>query len=207
MGSKPPPCRRSTDRIVQSRMQRGMHRLPPTTPSFYELRYQLVSHPHIGTSTSYGLLRTSTRTFGPLRFCPHLRLISRELARAYQSAVQSKGLACSRFEQLLRLRLTTRHAPCLRACNPLLSVPLANGNLDCGRYGHGLLEYLSNSCLLSFVRSTTHFMPNAATCVCKQLRSTMRNSVTHDMTLVLLPASGSLALINHRDTNEREKAG
>lgn len=27
---------------------------------------------------------------GPLRFCPHLRLISRELARAYQSAVQSK---------------------------------------------------------------------------------------------------------------------
>lgn len=33
-------------------------------------------------------------------------------------------LACSRFEQLLRLRLTTRDAPFLRTCNPLLNCPL-----------------------------------------------------------------------------------
>ncbi|KAL6701331.1 hypothetical protein J3F84DRAFT_4463 [Trichoderma pleuroticola] len=43
-------------------------------------------------------------------------------------------LACSRFEQLLRLRLTTRDAPFLRTCNSLLSAP-CRGNLDCGRHG------------------------------------------------------------------------
>ncbi|KAL6816501.1 hypothetical protein J3E69DRAFT_375180 [Trichoderma sp. SZMC 28015] len=35
-------------------------------------------------------------------------------------------LACSRFEQLLRLRLTTRDAPFLRTCNSLLSAPLSS---------------------------------------------------------------------------------
>ncbi|KAH8127991.1 hypothetical protein LI328DRAFT_129380 [Trichoderma asperelloides] len=63
----------------------------------------------------------------PLRFCPHLRLISRELGRAYQITVQSKGsscqLACSRFEQLPRMRLTTRDAPFLRSLSP--DLPLA----------------------------------------------------------------------------------
>lgn len=35
-------------------------------------------------------------------------------------------LACSRFEQLFRLRLTTRDAPFLRTCNSLLSAPLSS---------------------------------------------------------------------------------
>lgn len=146
MGSKPPPYRPPTDRMLQSRLQRWMCRLPPTTPSLYGVTSLWPAR--ISAQATYGLLRT--RTYGPLRFCPHLRLMSRELARAYQSAVQSKELvselACSRFEQLRRLRLTTRHAPFLRACNPLLSVPLAVGNLDCKRHGHEWLLCLLSSC-------------------------------------------------------------
>lgn len=46
---------------------------------FYELRYQQCP------------TRILVQVWRPLRFCPHLRLMSRELGRAYQIAVQSKS--------------------------------------------------------------------------------------------------------------------
>lgn len=52
---------------------------PDYSVFFYELRYQLRP------------TRILVQVWRPLRFCPHLRLMSRELGRAYQIAVQSKS--------------------------------------------------------------------------------------------------------------------
>jgi hypothetical protein len=71
------------------------------------------SHPHIGTSTS----------MAPPSLLPASAANEQGTGTGVSNCCAIKELACSRFEQLPRMRLTTRDAPFLRSSSP--DLPLA----------------------------------------------------------------------------------
>lgn len=107
--------------ILQSRRRHWMRRLLPITPCFLRATLPAVSHPHIGTSMA------------PPSLLPASAANEQGTGTGVSNCCAIKELACSRFEQLPRMRLTTRDAPFLRSLSP--DLPPCYRNLDCGRYG------------------------------------------------------------------------